>query len=143
MKHVTLLLAALVLVFGIHSFGRADAPAGVTRWEYRSLHVYGAEVITKGPFIGDSELRTRFDEQDKDKDGFLDDGVKGYDDSLVGLIDPNRDGKVSSEEHVSFWKMPSASIRAAGLEGWELVSAGGFGVSASTHVLMLFKRPLR
>lgn len=36
MKHVTILLAALVLVLGIHSLGRADAPAGVTKWEYQS-----------------------------------------------------------------------------------------------------------
>ena len=35
MKHITILLAALVLVLGTHALTRADAPAGVTKWEYK------------------------------------------------------------------------------------------------------------
>ena len=35
MKHLSILLAALVVVFGVHTFTRADAPAGVTKWEYK------------------------------------------------------------------------------------------------------------
>ncbi len=34
MKHVTILLAALVVVLGVHTLTRADAPAGVQKWEY-------------------------------------------------------------------------------------------------------------
>lgn len=35
MKHVPILLAALVVVLGIHSYTRADAPTGVQKWEYK------------------------------------------------------------------------------------------------------------
>lgn len=35
MKYVAVVLAALVLVLGSQALGRADAPAGVQRWEYR------------------------------------------------------------------------------------------------------------
>lgn len=42
MKHITVLLAALVLILGTHAVTRADppaaapaAPAGVQKWEYR------------------------------------------------------------------------------------------------------------
>ncbi len=35
MKYVAVLLASLVVVLGVHSISRADAPAGVTKWEYK------------------------------------------------------------------------------------------------------------
>lgn len=39
MKHIAILLATLVLVLGVHTFTRADAPAGVTKWEYKVLRL--------------------------------------------------------------------------------------------------------
>jgi hypothetical protein len=35
MKYTVVLLAALVLVLAAQALGRADAPAGVQRWEYK------------------------------------------------------------------------------------------------------------
>lgn len=43
MKHVTALLAALVVVLGVHTLTRADAPAGVTKWEYKRITLYDAD----------------------------------------------------------------------------------------------------
>jgi hypothetical protein len=39
MKYVVTFLAALALVLSAHSVGRADAPAGVQRWEYKMIAV--------------------------------------------------------------------------------------------------------
>lgn len=39
MKHIAILLAALVLVLGVHSFTHADAPEGVQRWEYKVIEL--------------------------------------------------------------------------------------------------------
>lgn len=41
MKHVTVLLAALVLVVGVHSLTRADAPVGMQKWEYKVVLEHG------------------------------------------------------------------------------------------------------
>ena len=43
-KYPVVILAALVLVLGTVALGRADAPAGVPRWEYRLVAVVGPEV---------------------------------------------------------------------------------------------------
>jgi hypothetical protein len=39
MKYVVTFFAALALVLLAHSVGRADAPAGVQRWEYKMVAV--------------------------------------------------------------------------------------------------------
>ena len=49
MRHVTILLAALVLVLGIHAATRADGPAGVPRWEYKRIQLYEAEYYVDVP----------------------------------------------------------------------------------------------
>jgi hypothetical protein len=38
-KHATIVVAALVLVFGVQALGRADAPRAVQKWEYRLVGV--------------------------------------------------------------------------------------------------------
>jgi hypothetical protein len=47
MKHVTMLLAALVLVLGAHAITKADPPAGATKWQY---------LVVRGPDIALGEL---------------------------------------------------------------------------------------
>jgi hypothetical protein len=42
MKYVVVLLAALGLVLASHAPGRADAPEGVAKWEYRLIAVMGS-----------------------------------------------------------------------------------------------------
>ena len=41
MRYAVILLASIVLVLGSQALGRADAPAGVPRWEYRLVSVVG------------------------------------------------------------------------------------------------------
>ena len=49
MRHVTIPLAALVLVLGIHAATRADAPAGVPKWEYKRIQLYDAAYYVDVP----------------------------------------------------------------------------------------------
>lgn len=55
MKHVTVLLSALALVLATHTFTRADAPSGVTRWEYKRIHLYDAD------YFKQEHLRTQLE----------------------------------------------------------------------------------
>ena len=56
MKHVSFLLAALVVVLGVHSFTRADPPPGAAKWEYRRIRLYDADYF-KEP-VRKSQLET-------------------------------------------------------------------------------------
>jgi len=61
MKHVTILLAALVLVLGAHAITKADPPAGATKWQYlvvRGLHIaLGERDGVPGPAVAECAKR--------------------------------------------------------------------------------------
>ena len=157
MKHISIVVAAFVLVLGYHAVTKADAPPGVTKWEYKAIVVdyrsigdrdeSGSAEIKALP--SEAELRAMYSGHDKDKDGILSKG-DGPDWGGIGAreaakYDSDGDRKVSMEEYVDAIRMNFAGsfmdrrVAVEGRDGWELVSTQQVG---SPEIALIFKRSL-
>jgi hypothetical protein len=95
-KHASLVLAAVVVVLGLQGLGRADAPAGVQKWEYRFVVVVG----TTNPLVEDPKLA----EGAKALQGLLTDQVRRLGLEAVDMKDLQ---KFLTEAGLAGWKVHS------------------------------------